>query len=109
MEIMETRLDPPAFSNWTDSDGVRLAKLKKLKINIKNTALGRHQSTMKKKLFASAATMTAEEMEALRFEMETYKDICAAEDNMDPPQDDNHKEAGAAGRVGNGNGNGESV
>ena len=54
---MEQRLQPPAFSNWTDADKARLEEMKKTKIKLNDTALGRHRATMKRQVFASVTTM----------------------------------------------------
>ncbi len=68
-----------------DSDDACLAELKELKIDIRDTTLGRHRATMKRQRFALVSTMSAEELEALRLEMETHNQACAPKDNVDPP------------------------
>ncbi len=68
-DILEQRLQPPASSKWTDADKVQLKEMKEIKIDIEDTAPGRHRATMKRQLFASVTTMSAKDRENLQREL----------------------------------------
>ena len=92
---MEQRLQPPAFSKWTDADEAQLEEMKELKIDIEDTALGRHRATMKRQLFASVTTMSAKDREDLKRELNSCNVAstppCVEEDP--PPAQANPSEA----------------
>ena len=52
----------------------KLTKLSKIEISLKDTALGRHCFTMQRQLFVSVATMSPQEREKLRVEIDNCKD-----------------------------------
>ena len=88
---MEQRLQPPAFSNWTDADEARLVEMK---IELKDTVLGRHRTTMKRQLFASVTTISTKDREELQRELDSCNVAstpqCVEED---PPAQVNPSEA----------------
>ena len=84
---MDQRLQPPAFVRWTDGDEAQLEEKKKMKIDIKDTALGRHRATMKRQLLASVAVMTPEERDQLQLEMKKCKAVSPPQGaETDPPR-----------------------
>ena len=57
---------PMVFGRWSTADKARLKEMLEFKIKIENTALGRRQEIMKRKLFASIPSMTPAEKSAWR-------------------------------------------
>ena len=66
---------PPSYESWTEVDEARLVDRRELRIDIEDTALGRHRATMKCQLVSSVAVMTSGEREALRKEIQTFDDL----------------------------------
>ncbi|KAL7547201.1 hypothetical protein ACHAWF_012801 [Thalassiosira exigua] len=65
-DIVEKGTQLPSYEKWTEADDEKLEDLKKMDINIKNTALGRLQSFEKRKLDAAVDSMTQDERDTLR-------------------------------------------
>ena len=64
--IDEQRHQPPRYDKWTTEDEDRLADLKKMEIDIGDTALGRHKALKKRECVASLNDMDRNERDALR-------------------------------------------
>ena len=56
---------PPLFDVWTDADEARLKELKELKIDIKDTALGRYQAQEKQRIHIAIGNMNDDERGAV--------------------------------------------
>ena len=70
--ILQSMEEPPAYSRWSEDDEAELDELRKMEISIGDTALGRHRATMKQQLFASVTTLSPDERQSLKAEIETY-------------------------------------
>ena len=55
----------PLFDSWTDADKAGLKELKQMKINLKDTALGRYQAQEKQRVHAAVGNMDYGERGAL--------------------------------------------
>ena len=89
-DIVANQQQPPKFAPWTEKDEAELTELSKMEISLEDTALGRHRSTMQRQLFGSVATMSPQERENLRVEIENCKDeeIDNCEDEEDEESED---------------------
>ena len=52
-EILNGVREPPPYEKWSTDNKADLVELKKKKINMRDTALGRHQAVQKRKMDAS--------------------------------------------------------
>ena len=81
--IMVSLADPPSYDVWTNADEEKLIELSNMDVSMADTSLGRLRERKKRELFASVATMTDEERDALRAEMDAVNPSQPAE----PPAD----------------------
>ncbi|KAL7532024.1 hypothetical protein ACHAWF_009676 [Thalassiosira exigua] len=65
-EILEKVTQPPSFEKWTEADDAKLEDLKKMEIDMKDTALGRQLSFEKRKMEAALESMDQDERAKLR-------------------------------------------
>ena len=69
-EILQSQRDAPVFMKWNADDEKKLSKLTSEPITLADTALGRHQQSIKRQVNNVVAKMTREEREVLRKKME---------------------------------------
>ena len=70
--IIENNTAPPAYEKWAPADEERLLDLKKMKIEMGDTAVGRVAALRKRELLASVPTMDEEEREVIRRKLDLY-------------------------------------
>lgn len=64
---------PPLFERWTDDEGSNLVELRKMKIEMKDTALGRAEAMQKKDAHRAVGKMTPAELEELQATIDARK------------------------------------
>ena len=64
--IVDEKTIPPAITPWTEADEANLIELKKYKIDMSETAYGRHVALKKRELTAAASHMGASKIAELR-------------------------------------------
>ena len=72
--IVESKKKPPSLDKWGDEDEKKLVELKKTKIDIADTALGRLRATRQRELFASVGSMTPEQRQKLKQEIAAFEE-----------------------------------
>ena len=72
--VTKTEVKNSEYLQMLQYEPSELTKFSKMEISLKDTALGRHCSTMQRQLFASVATMSPQDRENLRVEIENCKD-----------------------------------
>ncbi len=65
-EALESQKDAPICSKWSAADEINLAKLTSQPITLADTALGRHQQTIKRQVNNNITKMSQDEREELR-------------------------------------------
>ena len=65
-EVLESQKDAPIFSKWSAADEINLAKLTSQPITLADTALGRHQQTIKRQVNNVITKMSQDERDKLR-------------------------------------------
>ena len=79
-EILDGDRQPPVHDKWTDEEEAELVELKKMEIDMKDTALGRQMKIEKRKMEAVVDKMGPEERDNLRRKLDDLDAKDAAEE-----------------------------
>jgi len=77
-EIIDEQRQPPSYDKWTDIDEAKLVDMKKMDIDIKDTALGRHKALKKRECLAAVDDMDEEERAEFRRKLDMAAAAAAA-------------------------------
>ena len=66
---------PPAYDKWTAAEEEHLQELKKMKVDMKDTALGRLEATKKRELAAAVPKMSQDERDQLRRKLDELDSV----------------------------------
>ena len=73
---------PPMYPVWSDDEENKLQELKKLRIDLSDTALGRYEAQKKIELEVAAEKLTKEERDNLRKKLDEFDDTEVTEKKL---------------------------
>ena len=74
-EALESQKDAPICSKWSATDEIKLATLTSQPITVADTALGRHEETIKRQVKNVVTKMSREERQELRKKLEEMDEM----------------------------------